>query len=87
MSYAIRFLPSVQKDIRKIPEGMLRRIQEALKPLAENPHPPGAKKIQGYDGCFRLRIGDYRVVYSVTHEIRIVTIIRIGHRREVYRAL
>lgn len=86
-AYEIRFLPSVRKDIRKMPRAMLRRLQEALHGLSANPHPPGAKKIQGYDGYFRLRVGDYRVVYSVAEEVRIIEIIRIGHRRDVYRNL
>lgn len=62
-----------------------RRILEALNALADDPRPPGCIKLQGGEGELRIRIGDYRVVYDVVDDELVVLILRVGHRREVYR--
>jgi mRNA interferase RelE/StbE len=85
MQYRIELKNSVLKDIRRIPQGMLLRIREAIESLAENPLPTKSKKIQGYDDYYRIRIGQYRVVYHIGKKIRIITIIKIGHRKDVYK--
>ena len=85
--YRIVLKKSVLKDIRKIPAVILRRIQEEIVSLAENPFPNGVESIQGYARHYRIRIGNYRVVYEVATQVRIITIIRIGHRQKVYREL
>ena len=85
--YSIVLKKSVLKDIRKIPAVILRRIQERIALLAEDPFPNGVESIQGYAHHYRIRIGNYRVVYEVATEIRIITVIRIGHRQNVYQEL
>jgi mRNA interferase RelE/StbE len=85
--YEIVFKRSVLKDIRRIPKVVLQRIQEKITALKQEPIPAGAEPIEGYEKHFRIRIGQYRVVYEVAHEIRIITVIRIGHRKDVYRQL
>lgn len=83
--YAVIVKKSVLKDLRKIPEVVLLRIETVLRKLSTEPLPMGSEKIQGYDHHYRIRIADYRIIYEVAKEIRIITIIRIGHRKDVYR--
>ncbi len=87
MQYTIHFLQSVKKDLRRIPSVLQERIQTVLLRLAENPFPEGIKKIQGYEHIYRLRVGNYRIVYEVKTTIRIITIMRIAHRKDIYRAI
>ena len=84
MRYSIEVAPSARKALRKLPLPMRRRIQIAIDELADNPFPPGVKKLHG-DQAYRIRVGDYRVIYDVEHRRLIILVIRIGHRREVYR--
>ncbi len=84
MRYFIDFVPSARRALAKLPLPMRKRIQVAIDDLAENPFPPGIKKLQGEDG-YRIRVGDYRVIYEVEHGRLTVLVIRIGHRQEVYR--
>jgi mRNA interferase RelE/StbE len=85
--YAIVLKRSVLKDIRRIPKNILRSIQDRIGALATTPLPPGAEPIEGYAHHYRIRIGRYRVVYEVATAIRIITIVKIGHRKDVYRKL
>ena len=84
MRYSIEFVPSARRALAKLPLPMRKRIQVAIDDLADNPFPPGVKKLQGEDG-YRIRVGDYRVIYEVEQGRLTVLVIRIGHRREVYR--
>ncbi|MFI5088454.1 MAG: type II toxin-antitoxin system RelE/ParE family toxin [Terriglobales bacterium] len=84
MRYSIEFVPSARRALAKLPLLMRKRIQVAIDDLADNPLPPGVKKLQGEDG-YRIRVGDYRVIYEVEHVRLTILVIRIGHRREVYR--
>lgn len=85
MKYQIVFRQSVKKDIRRIPGVVLARLQEALRGLQENPFPHDCKKLRGAESVYRIRVGNYRIVYEVTSTIRIITVIRIGHRKNVYQ--
>ncbi len=85
MTYQIVFKQSVKKDIRGLPQAVLARIQDVLRSLQEDPFPSGCAKLQGYDDSYRLRIGNYRIIYEVAVQIKILTIIKIGHRKDVYR--
>lgn len=87
MAYEITFKKSVSKDVRRIPQVVLKRIKETIKGLEIEPHPGQAVKIQGYDNYFRVRIGDYRIVYVVDAKRRLVVIITIRHRKDVYKIL
>lgn len=84
MRYSIEFVPSARKSLCKLPLPIQKRLQVAIDELADDPFPPGMKKLVGEDG-YRIRVGDYRVIYNVEHGHLIVLVIRIGHRREVYR--
>lgn len=85
--YQIVFKRSVLKDIRRIPSSILQAIQDRISALAVDPLLPNAEPIEGYQHCYRIRIGNYRVLYEVTTTVRIITIIRIGHRKDIYRNL
>ena len=84
-SYKVNPKPSVEKDLRSLPKSAVRRVVKSLELLAENPFPRQALKLEGGEQLYRLRVGDYRVVYSVNQKIREVVIHYVRHRREVYR--
>jgi mRNA interferase RelE/StbE len=82
-SYKIVFKASVAKDLRPIPNKDVRFILQHIEQLANDPRPPGAKKLTGKEK-YRVRQGNYRILYTIEDEIVTVTIIKVGHRRDVY---
>jgi len=74
----------VQRIIAALPTADSRRVLAAIKALAQSPRPAGVTKLRGED-LWRIRVGDYRVVYAIEDQRLVVTIVRVGHRREVYR--
>ncbi|WP_018134003.1 type II toxin-antitoxin system RelE family toxin [Acaricomes phytoseiuli] len=85
-SYTIEFTAAAAKQLTKLDRQAQRRIQAAIELLAETPRPPGAKKLVGSDGEWRVRTGDYRIVYEIHDRRLIVYVIRIGHRRDIYKS-
>lgn len=83
-SYSLRIKRSAEKELRAVPKKDLPRIIGRIKSFAVNPRPPGHQKLSGYDQ-YRVRQGDYRILYTIDDTGRAVEIIKIGHRREVYR--
>jgi mRNA interferase RelE/StbE len=81
--YTVFILPSAQKQLNKLPNAIATRIEDKMMDLATDPRPSGCKKLKGRD-AYRIRIGDYRVIYEIHDGRLIVTVINIGHRREVY---
>ena len=76
----------VEKEIANLPGGMRERIIRAIRKLVENPRPQGARKLMGaMSGAWRIRVGDYRVIYDVDDAQQLVVILAVLHRREVYR--
>ena len=84
IDYQIIILPAAEKSLSKLPKKMQLRIQGVITTLANNPLPPVAKKLVGRDN-YRLRVSDYRIVYSIHENILTIKIVSVGHRREVYR--
>jgi mRNA interferase RelE/StbE len=84
MSYRIEILRSARKQLEKIEERDLNRIIDAIRLLAENPHPSGSKKLSGRQ-AWRIRIGTYRVIYEVHDKELVILVVTVDHRREVYR--
>lgn len=82
--FEITYRPSVAKDTRGIPANEMRRILERINQLADDPKPPGSTKLSGKD-YYRIRQGDYRIVYEIVENRLIIIIIKVGHRREIYR--
>ena len=87
MIYQITFSPAAYRQLEDLPKPDQRRIRERIDRLSTNPRPAGAKAIQGGGGILRIRVGDYRVIYKVEDDLLVVLVIRIGHRREVYRRM
>lgn len=83
--YRLAIKQSARKELDSLPEQIFLKIDKAILILKENPFPfPQAKKLKGEDKC-RLRVGDYRIVYSIDEEQKIITIFRVRHRKDVYR--
>ena len=76
---------SAEKDMSRLSDEVHDRVAKAISHLAENPRPHGAKKLAGKDAGWRIRVGDYRVLYDIADTVRIVRVFRVRHRREVYR--
>lgn len=86
MPYVVLIKPSAAKELDAIDSAaMRRRIVELIQSLATDPRPPACNKLAGRDSLFRVRAGDYRVVYTVNDQEIVVEVIKIGHRREIYR--
>ena len=85
--YSVILKPSVEKDLRKIPESMISRIFERIEGLASNPFPHQSIKLAGGELFYRIRVGDYRVGYEVDSSVKEIIIHYIHHRRDVYRGL
>jgi mRNA interferase RelE/StbE len=83
--FEIRWRASTRKDLRKLPPQEVARIVTAVEQLAQEPFPHGVEKLSGSDHTYRIRVGDYRVIYEVLTESRVVEIERVRHRKEVYR--
>jgi mRNA interferase RelE/StbE len=83
--YDLRFKPSVTKDLRGIPPADVGRILERIETLRDNPWPPGAEKLSVQER-YRLRQGSYRILYTVSDAEVVVEVVKVAHRREVYRA-
>lgn len=84
-TYKVILVASAAKEFRSLPSALQRRISIAIDGLAEDPRPRGVRKLAGHESLYRIRVGDYRIVYEIQDEERIVRITRIRHRREVYR--
>ena len=83
--YKIEWKHSVKKELKKLKKSDIPRIIEAVENLSVNPYYTGTRKLQGCEQLYRIRVGEYRIVYSVKNEVLLVEIIRVGHRKDIYR--
>lgn len=83
--YEVRLARRAERSLASLERREQQRIRAALDLLADNPRPPNCVAMQGEDSVFRVRVGDYRIVYEVIDAVLLVHVVRIGHRREVYR--
>lgn len=86
-SYSLLFKSSVQKDLEDLPKPLIARILDRLEQLKSNPLPRQSAKLHGAEQLYRLRVGDYRIVYELDTDAMLITIQYVRHRREVYRRL
>lgn len=86
-SYNINFKPSVEKDLRRLPKALVSRVMKRIEDLSSEPFPRHSVKLSGAERLYRIRAGDYRIVYEVVIESREIVIHYVRHRREVYRSL
>jgi mRNA interferase RelE/StbE len=85
MLYRVEFKPPAERAFRGLPRAVQKRIRQHIDALGENPRPPGARKLAGSEDLWRIRVGDYRVVYTIRDDILLLLVVRVAHRREVYR--
>jgi mRNA interferase RelE/StbE len=84
VSYAVQLLPAAARSLRKLPPEGKRRVQAVIELLGDDPRPPAAKKLTGRVE-WRVRSGDYRVLYRIEDDVLTVVVVDAGHRREIYR--
>ena len=84
MRYCIEVAPAAVRQLRKLDRVAHRRVQAAIELLASEPRPSGAKKLVGGDGEWRVRTGDYRIVYEIHDNVVLVLVIAVGPRRDIY---
>ena len=83
-SYAVEVKPPARKELESLPDTVLARVVRKLESLGHTPRPAGCKKLKGHKDQWRIRIGDWRVVYIIDDAAQVVSVTRIAHRREVY---
>lgn len=83
--YSLEISRSAEKQLANVPRDAQRRLARAMNALADEPHPSGSRKLSGHDDVFRIRVGVYRVIYSVSDGMLVIIILKIGHRKDVYR--
>lgn len=83
--YQIVISNSAEKDMEKLPTTVLRKVGTAIDNLASEPRPSGCKKLKGnHESLWRVRVGDYRIIYSIADKIEVIDIRRVRHRKDVY---
>ena len=85
MSYQILIERRAQREIVRLPLAVMRRVTAAINGLMSQPRPPGCKKLSGSRDEWRVRVGDYRILYEINDRVHEVRVYAVGHRREVYR--
>jgi len=84
-TWRVEFTTQADRQFRKLPRAVQERLRPRIDALAANPRPDGATKLSGEDDLWRIRVGEYRVLYAVADEVLLVLVVKVGHRREVYR--
>ncbi len=84
MTYRVRLAPAAVRQLRKLDPPGRRRVQAAIDLLAEDPRPPGARQLVGGAGEWRVRTGDFRIIYDIRNEELTVLVVKVGHRKDVY---
>jgi len=87
MSYKIVFDSPAEKAFRRLPAEIRQALARRVSTLAENPRPHDSRKLEGTNDCYRLRQGDYRLVYTILEDCVVVLVLRVGHRGDVYRGI
>ncbi len=85
MAYTVLISPAAGRDLKRIRGPARQRIADAIDGLASDPRPSGYAKLAGADELYRVRVGDYRIVYGIEDNRLIVLVVRIGHRQDIYR--
>jgi len=83
--YKVTVKKSAAKSITKLPKNVSNRLIPSIKQLAQDPRPPGSKKLQGAEDLWRIRVGNYRVLYAIEDTIMIVDVVQVAHRKDIYR--
>ncbi len=83
--YKVLISNSAEKQLKKLPQQVQQKLIAVIVALGFDPHPYGSKKLSGYDSTYRVRVGDYRVIYELEHMEVTVTILKLGHRKDIYK--
>ena len=84
MSYSLLILRRAQKELSNLPEDVYKKIKQAILKLSKNSRPYGCKKLKGREG-WRIRVGNYRVVYEINDKDKSIIILHVGHRKDIYK--
>ena len=88
MGYRVEFAPRAEREFKKLTRPVQVRLKTRIDALAEeNPRPKGVERLSGEEPLYRIRGGDYRVIYAIGDEVLLVLVVRVGHRRDVYRGV
>jgi len=81
MTYRIELTRTAARDLKSVPKPMLKRLDACILGLADDPLPPGVKKLRNGNALYRVRVSDYRIIYSIEQDVLTILIVKIGHRR------
>ena len=84
MPYEIHLTPAAERNLKKLPRHIVPIVQRKIETLAANPRPQGVEKMRGEENLYRIRTGDYRILYTIEDRKLIVLVVKIGNRRDVY---
>jgi mRNA interferase RelE/StbE len=87
MAYPIELKPTAIRGLTKLPKDIQRSIRSRIDALANNPFPSDVKRLESEERFYRVRVGDYRIIYQVDKKIPLVLVVNIGHRKEIYRRI
>jgi mRNA interferase RelE/StbE len=85
VSYQVEIAPAAQRDFRRLPVEVVRRVDAAILELEQHPRPHGCTKLEGSEDEYRVRVGEYRILYVINDKVKLVTIAHVRHRRDAYR--
>ncbi len=85
MTYEVEITPAAKRQIKKLTKSIQQLIVKRLEELVENPRPPGVLKMEGEENLYRVRVGDYRIIYQVQDRMLLIVVVKVGHRGNVYR--
>lgn len=85
MTYTVEISPAAQRQIKKLTESIQLQIIEELSKLEIDPRPVGVQKMSGEENLYRIRVGDYRILYEISDRVLLVVVVKVGNRRDVYR--
>ncbi len=83
--YRVELGRTAEREFLRLDKSIRERIAPRLRALEANPHPPGSLKLAGEENAYRIRVGDWRIIYEIRDKLLLVLVVRIAHRREVYR--
>jgi mRNA interferase RelE/StbE len=87
LAYRVEFAPRAERQFKALDRSIQVRLARRIDSQAANPHPQGIKKLAGEEDLYRLRVGDYRIIYQIREKMLLVLIVGVGHRADVYRGL
>jgi mRNA interferase RelE/StbE len=87
LAYRIEVTPRARKDLKALPKRERRRVSEQIDALRTDPRPTGCQKLKGREDFYRIRVGDYRVIYQIEDKILLILIVQVGDRKEIYEII